>query len=203
MPDREELRKLLVPALILVAALAAGALLIWQAERALGQASARVAVIKADRTQKREKLARISEEEREVKEKLEIYSRLKAARIIGEERRLEWADTVARIREQRELPDLRYRVERQRLIHSVQGKPAPVDFFASNMLVDLSLLHEGDLLAFLRDLRESGNAYYSVQRCAMERTGQPASAPTLVPRLRASCSNDLITILDRAAVARR
>ena len=31
------------------------------------------------------------------------------------------------------------------------------------------LLHEGDLLTFLRDLRDSGNAYYSVKRCNIAR----------------------------------
>ena len=30
------------------------------------------------------------------------------------------------------------------------------------MKVSIALLHEGDLLTFLRDLRDSGNAYYSV-----------------------------------------
>ena len=199
MPNPAETRKLATPVLVLAALLAAGATLIWQADRTMLQARAQFAVVKADRTQKRERLARIAEEEREVKEKLEIYNRLQQAGILGEERRLEWADAIARIRSNRELPDLRYRVERQRLLSSVPGKPAGIDFFASNMRVDLSLLHEGDLLAFLGDLRDSGNAYYSVQRCGMERNGPPASAPTLVPRLNASCNIDLITIVDRAA----
>ena len=199
MLSREEAKKLAPPVLICAALLAAGAVLFWYVDRSLQQANLQLVAAKADRTQKRERLARIAEEEREVKEKLEIYRRLKQANILGEERRLEWVDAVARIRAGRELPDLRYRVERQRLLQSVAGKPANVDFYASNMKVDLALLHEGDLLAFLGDLRDSGNAYYAVQRCAIERTGQSAAAATLVPRLRADCSIDLITIVDRAA----
>ena len=85
--------------------------------------------------------------------------------MLGEERRLEWADAIARIRTQRELLDLRYRVDRQQLLNSVPGKPANVDFFASTMQVNLALLHEEDLLRFLADLRASGNAYYSVKKC--------------------------------------
>ena len=107
-------------------------------------------------------------------EKLDVYQRLKQLNILGEERRLEWADAITRIRTQRELLDLRYRVDRQRLLASVPGKPANVDFFASTMRVELALLHEEDLLRFLADLRDSGNAYYAVRNCALTRTGQRA-----------------------------
>jgi hypothetical protein len=119
--------------------------------------------------------------------------------VLGEERRLEWADAIARIRAQRELLDLRYRVERQQLLVSVPGKPANVDFFSSTMQVNMALLHEGDLLRFLADLRASGNAYYSVKKCVVTRNAQAAAGATLAPRLRADCNVDLITILDRAA----
>ena len=108
---------------------------------------------------------------------------------------------MARIRTQRELPDLRYRVERQRLLNSVAGKPANVEFYASTMKVELALLHEGDLLRFLGDLRESGNAYYAVKSCRLARTGSAPGGAGLAPRLRADCEIDLITILDLAAKA--
>ena len=134
-----------------------------------------------------------------MKEKLDVYQQLKSLNVLGEERRLEWADAIARIRAQRELLDLRYRVERQRPLVSVPGKPANVDFYASNMRVDIALLHEEDLLRFLSDLRASGNAYYAVKRCALERTGQAATGTSIIPRLRADCEIDLITIIDRGA----
>ena len=79
------------------------------------------------------------------------------------------------------------------------GKPAPVDFHSSTMKVELALLHEEDLLRFLSDLRDSGNAYYSVRRCDVSRTGQALSGATMTPRLRANCEIELITIRDGAA----
>ena len=196
---RDELRKL-APALAIAAALfAAGAALIWLAGESQRAAKRELAAAQAERLQNGERLARIAEEEREVREKLEVYRNLKRLNIIGAERRLEWADTMNRIRTQRDLLDLRYRVERQRLLVSLPGKPANVDFFASTMQVNMELLHEEDLLRFLADLRASGNAYYSVRRCLVTRSGQPATGTTLAPRLRADCSIDLITIVDRAA----
>ena len=195
----DELKRLL-PALVLgLALIATGAALIWGAGQALASAQRELAVAQADRRQSTERLARIAEEEREVKEKIDVYRRLRQLNILGEERRLEWADAVSRIRAQRELLDLRYVVERQRLVSSVQGKPAKVDFYASTMKVDLALLHEEDLLRFLADLRESGNAFYAPRKCAVTRTGQALGGATMTPRLRAECEIDLVTIVDRGA----
>jgi hypothetical protein len=195
----EELRKLGLPALIAVVLLAAGSGMIWGADATLQAANQQAAAAQAERRQATERLARISEEEREVIEKLDVYKRLKQLNILGEERRLEWADAITRIRTQRELLDLSYRVDRQRLLASAPGKPANVDFFASTMRVQLALLHEEDLLRFLGDLRDSGNAYYAVRRCSLTRTGQPAAGIQISPRLRGECEIDLITIIDRAA----
>ena len=197
----EELRKLAAPLAILVALLAAGAGLIYWTEQEQRASGLQLIAASSERTQARERMTRIAEEEKEVNDKLEVYRRLKTLNILGEEHRLEWADAMTRIRTTRELLDLRYIVERQRTLVSVPGKPANVDFYASTMKVNLALLHEGDLLGFLRDLRESGNAFYAVKRCAITRTGGAPTGTSIVPRLRAECDIDLITIVDRAAKA--
>ena len=196
-----EFRKLLVPLLLLVVLLGAGVGLILWIQGQQKVAERQLTAARAERAQARERLTRIAEEEKEVKDKLEVYRRLQSLHILGEEQRLEWADAMTRIRRGRELLDLRYLVERQRLLVSAPGKPANVDIFASTMKVDVALLHEGDLLAFLRDLRDSGNAYYAIKRCSMARTGAAPTGLTIAPRLRAECDIDLITILDRAAKA--
>lgn len=198
---REELRRLAIPLAIAVAFLAVGLALIWSADGALRAAQAQLTAAQAERRSNNERLARISEEEREVKEKIDVYQRLKSLNILGGERRLEWADAITRIRKERELLDLRYVVERQRLLTSVPGKTGNVDFYASTMKVDLALLHEEDLLRFLSDLRQSGNAFYSIRKCALSRTGQAATGTTMTPRLRGECEIDLITITDRGANA--
>lgn len=196
---REELRKLALPALVAAVLLAAGIALIWGADASLASARRQLAAAEAERAQASERLARISEEEREVNEKLDVYKQLRSLHILGEERRLEWADAITRIRAQRELLDLSYRVDRQKLLSSVPGKPANVEFYASTMRVQLALLHEEDLVRFLSDLRNSGNAYYSVKNCAISRAGPIATGTNIAPRLRALCEIDLVTIIDRAA----
>jgi hypothetical protein len=196
---REELQRLALPLLIALALVVVGAGIVYGGGEGLRVAQAHFAVAQNERRQSTERLARIAEEEREVNQKIDVYKQLKSLNILGEERRLEWADTINRIRVQRELLDVRYRVERQKLVTSVAGKPASVDFFASTMRVELQLLHEEDLLRFLADLRASGNAYYSVKKCAITRTGQAIGGATMTPRLSAQCEIELITIVDRGA----
>lgn len=196
---RDELKRLALPIVIAVVLVGAGVFLLEGAGDAHAAATRELAAAQAERRQHAERLARIVEEEPELKQKLDVYQRLREMNILGEEQRLEWADAITRIRKERELLDLRYRVDRQQQLFSATGKPANVDFYASRMSVDFVLLHEEDLLRFLSDLRDSGNAFYSVRRCAVERTGQAATGVSIVPRLRASCEIDLITIMDRAA----
>ena len=97
---REELKRLLAPLAIAAALLGVGAALIWSAGGALRDAQARLGAAQAERRQSNERLARISEEEREVSQKIDVYQRLKSLNILGEERRLEWADAITRIRTQ-------------------------------------------------------------------------------------------------------
>ena len=195
-----DIKKLALPLVLALALIAAGAVLIWFVHLQLAGANTRQVAAKNERSLARDRLERISEEEREVKERIEVYRRLRNLNIIGRERRLEWIDAIQRIRTGREMLDVRYRIEPQKSLLSLPGKPAGIDFYSSALKVDVALLHEGDLLAFLGDLRESGNQYTSVQRCTMTRSGVSAAAgPSLAARLRAQCEIHLITIVDRAA----
>ena len=197
----EELKKLAAPAALFVVLLLLGVALIWWVKQEQARAGQQLAAARTERNEAREKLTRIAEEEKEVNDKLEVYRRLKSLNVLGEEQRLEWADAMTRIRTSRELLDLRYLVDRKKLLASVGPKATPVDFYSSMMKVDIALLHEGDLLTFLSDMRGSGNAFYSVRRCNVARTGTAPTGSSIVPRLRADCEIDLITIIDRAAKA--
>lgn len=196
---REELRQLAWPAGLAIGLLLAGGALIWAAQSALDGAKRTLAGVQQERRQNTERLERIVEEERGVKAKLDLYRRLQALRILGAERRLEWADAIQRIRAQRNLLDLQFRIDRQKLLASVPGKPAPVNFYGSTLRVDLALLHEEDLLRFLDDLRASGNAYYSVRECSLVRSTESPPEKGIGARLRGVCEVELITIVDQAA----
>lgn len=172
---------------------AAGATLVVAAHQGLARANQQLVAARSERAQAREQLARIAQDEREVRERADLYRRLVELHIVGAERRLEWTEALARIREQRQLPELRYQIAPRKLLLSLPGN---VDSFASTMKIELGLLHEGDLLRVLEDLRAAGNAYYAVNQCSIVRSAPAAPVATLAPRLRAACEIDLITIQD-------
>ena len=192
---------LAIPAAILVMLLAAGLALLWTSRQTLAQEHRKLAAAQADRRHVAERLSRIAHEEREVRDHVELYQRLKDLRILGSERRLEWVEALARIRAERELLDLRYQVERQKVLKTLPGSPSGVELRSSSMNVELALLHEGDLLGFLADLRASGNAYYSVRHCKITRAGPAPSLGSIAPRLRGVCQIDLITLSEGKAGA--
>jgi len=194
-----EFKRLILPLLAFALLVGAGVALILWSNHVLVSAKRQLATVSAERARNTERLMRIADEEREVKEKIAVYRQLTALGILGRERRLEWADSIKRIRAQRGLIDLRYRVAPQKPLVSVPGKPGTIDFYASTMKVNLALLHEEDLFGFLTDLRASGNAYYAVRRCTLSRTGVPPTAASLAARLNAECDIDLITIVDQGA----
>jgi len=185
---------LAVSAVAFVLLLAAGVALLWTSRHSLAQQHRRLAAAQADRRHVAERLLRIAHEEREVRDHVELYQRLKDLRILGEERRLDWIEALTRIRAEHGLLDLRYQVEQQKVLKTLAGSPSGLELRSSSMNVELALLHEGDLLRFLEDLRNSGNAYYSVRQCTITRAAPAPSTGSIAARLRGACQIDLITL---------
>lgn len=175
---------------------AAGAALVAASRHASADANRQLVAARAARAQAHERLASIAQDERAMTERMDVYRKLAEMNILGAERRLDWTESIARIRERRQLPELRYEIAPRRSLQSMPGAPGRVESFASRMQLELGLLHEGDLLGFLRDLRASGNAYYAVNHCAISRAAAVTPAAMLAPRLRAACEIDLITLQD-------
>ena len=180
---------------VLAALLTAGCVLVWLTHQGLTREIRTLAVAENELRQRTERLARVAQEEREARDYVALYQRFKDLRILGEERRLEWVETLARIRTTRELAEVRYQVERQKVLKTLPGKPG-LELRSSSMKVELALVHEGDLLGFLEELRASGNAYYSVRQCSITRGVETNPATPVAPQLRATCQIDLITLAE-------
>jgi len=140
------------------------------------------------------KLASANEEEREIKASLQQYQVLAARGMIGEEKRLDWVDTVTAIKNERRLFNIGYSIEPQKeLTYPGLSTGGSVRFMVSRVKMNLQLLHEEDLLNFIDELAQRGKPYLSVRSCNVRREGLPGGT-TLAPRLGADCVFDLITI---------
>lgn len=199
--DKQDLRRLQGPLLlftisVLIAGVTAWAALHQQRQTQQAHASA----LTAERAIAG-KLTSARREESELREKIARFQQLKARGLLGVEHRLDWVELIGRIRAARRLAQIDYEFSPQRPVDDaiLPGGAAagPFTLKASDMHLRLTLLHEGDLLGFIDDLRANAPALIQVRRCAISR---PAESPTehATARLAADCTLEWITLSEAA-----
>jgi hypothetical protein len=161
----------------------------------------------ADRELRAARLERAAAEERlggslrqavAAREHSGVHRELVARGIVGAERRLEWSEALQQAGATRRIADLQYRIEPRRALRSAGVVPQRVAAFASTLAFQATVLHEGEVLALLDDLRRAGNAWHAPRRCAIRRNA-PNAAGSTAARLRAECEIELITVELRGA----
>ena len=144
------------------------------------------------------KLSRAREEEQELRDKIGRFQALKERGYIGPEKRLDWIETLARIKTSRRIFKLDYEFAPQRPVDAalVSGGAAAGGFeiMASQMKLELQLLHEGELLTFLAELRNSVQALIQVRSCAIERIPAGTADRGRNAQLKADCTLEWITL---------
>jgi hypothetical protein len=139
------------------------------------------------------KLRQVRAEENEIKEKSALYSNLRARGVIGEEQRLDWVELIKDVREHRKLLDVQYEFAPQKTIE--RAALPGFSFKSSTMRLQMKLLHEGDLINFINDLRRHAKAYVRVQSCNVTRVPRSSTPTGDAALLTADCQLDWITIL--------
>ncbi|MFY9329382.1 MAG: hypothetical protein WAO76_15405 [Georgfuchsia sp.] len=145
------------------------------------------------------KLARVNEEAEVLRDKITTYQTLQSQGIIGQEHRLDWIEKIRTIKEARKLINLNYELGPQKPIDAdvVKSSGNAFDIMASPMKLQMSLLHEDDLLGLLSDLRNSIEGYIRVNHCDIERTSATPSSSGPAPQLHAECDIDWITVREK------
>jgi hypothetical protein len=136
-------------------------------------------------------------EENEIREKIAQFQTLKMRGIIGPERRLDWMETIAHIKADRHLTQIDYEFSPQRPVDAniLPGGAAagPFTLKTSEMHLQLPLMHEGELLGFLADLRANAAAWIQIRRCAIQRRTESDLANRAAAPLSADCTLEWIT----------
>jgi hypothetical protein len=194
---RDDLRHLRGPIVLALLAIAIGAFGLFFADSYRDSANRTRAATRASRIAAQERVARVSEEEREIRESLIDYERMREQGMLGDQNRIDWIESIARIKDSRKLFEIKYRIEAQRPLDYPGAVPASgADFVVSRMRLDMLLLHENDLLDFLSDLQAARRAFVSVRQCMVTRLdrGPAPGGTSLQPRLRADCQVDLVSV---------
>lgn len=153
-----------------------------------------------------DRLTRTAEEERDARAHAARFAALVEQGIIGAERRLEWVDKMRHAKAARKLYDLQFEIAPQQAIDPelLPASGGDYEFRSSSMRLQMQLLHEGDLLGFVGDLRDGTHAFLRPRNCVIERLAQPVgetpgNLAVVGPQLRADCIIDWITIQRRSA----
>jgi hypothetical protein len=195
--SRNDLRHLRVPIALAILLSALGAACFGVSKYYLDAAKAVRDASRLTRVGAQERMAKVAEEEREIRENLVHFERMQQLGILGEQSRLDWIESISKIKNARKLFEIRYNIEAQSTVdYPGVVATSAADFVVSRMRLNMLLLHEGDLLNFLSDLQAAGKAHVSVRRCSVTRIerGAAASPTSLQPRLRAECLVDLVSV---------
>lgn len=189
-PDIKELRLSIVAVALLIAlGVACAVASEYYLERAKNEREA----AKQQRTEAQKRVEQVAEEEREIRRNLVFYKSMTDRGMAVDENRLDIIDSIARIKKERRLFEIKYSIEPQKPLQYAGVKPAgPLDLVASRMKLEMLLLHEQDLLTFLEELESSGKAYVSVRSCSVARMDAGIPALAVTPRLRSECQVDLV-----------
>jgi hypothetical protein len=191
-------QRLAVPGIVAAALIAGGVGAVLLTQQLVRKAAGDQQAVATERQTAQDKLARATDEEREIRERLVDYRKLLDRGVIGDEQRLDWVERIGEIKTARKLFDVRYSIDAQRAVeYPGVAAGGDVEFLASSMKLDMSLLHEEDLFRFLDDLRRAISAHVVVRSCTLQRSDRPTTERGLAPRLQATCDIDLVTIRDR------
>lgn len=143
--------------------------------------------------QVRSKLSRVQEERRDLDAYYEEYQRLVSRGVVGDEKRLDWIEAIDRIREQRSIFSTRYAIAPQKAYLAPAGLAGGINLVSSEMTLQLTLLHEGELLNFFDALRRESNGLFLLQGCRIERI-DPTQQLRYAPQLNAECALEWLTL---------
>jgi hypothetical protein len=196
---KSDLQRLQWSLLLFVVLAAAGAVIVSIASKTHNDKSAAHQQATLARDEARSKASRASQEEQELREKIAVYQKMSAHGFIGQEHRIDWIESIRKIKQARKLIDVRYEIGPQVPIDSdvVPSALNGFEIMSSPMRLDMLLLHENDLLGFLSDLRAEVQGYVRVESCDVTRAVGAVPDHGPAPQLQASCKLDWITVREK------
>lgn len=179
----------LCAALVVSGALFAGGQYIWH-QATEGHEAERRSLISV-----RSQYQALDDERRLIEDYLPRFEELDAKGIIGEEHRLNWVEALRDAASRVKLPGLRYQIYKQEeYTPEFPIETGTLRLYGSDMNLEISLLHEGDLPALLRVLKRQAQGVYSVRACTVVRADSELHKDPKKPNLEATCDLTWFTI---------
>jgi len=91
--------------------------------------------------------------------------------VIGDENRLNWVDVLGNLTKKDKVPYLKYKINERQIISSqtlLQSFPG-ITLYKSTMIMNMQILHEGDLYSVLNSLDAEAKGLFDIQSCSIQR----------------------------------
>ncbi len=143
------------------------------------------------------KLERTKNEKEDLQGYYHQYQNLVEQNVIGQERRLGWIEAIEKIRNKLNIFSVKYKLEPQETLNlETVTTSNSFDLHRSNMTLDFSLLHEGQLLNFLDTLSKEAKGMYLLESCTLTRNDFVRQL-RFIPNLQAKCTLGWITLNEK------
>lgn len=168
----------------------------WSSNQVIGARSERD---QAERRQSSsaQRLLKVRTEEQELRDRANLYQRMQRAGITGNEQRLEWTELIEEIQQQMRIPSVNYEFGIRKPLDD--GGALEHGYFASPMRIQIRLLHEEDLLNFLRRLQREAKALVLIRSCKLSPLAAPPVGSADLARLNGECDLRWITVRPSAS----
>lgn len=193
--DIPHMRGLLV---MVILTLILGAIAVYVSDDMLNEAQQSKTTADQEWSDAVRKLERTKNEQEDLQGYYHQYQNLVEQNIIGEEKRLDWIESIEEIRNRLNIFSVKYKLDPQETLDMV-GTDLPgssFDLRRSNMTLGLSLLHEGQLLNFIEALSEEAKGMYLLDSCVLTRNDLVRKLK-FTPNLEAECTLGWITLNEK------
>jgi len=192
--DLPHIRGLLI---MLALALIIGAVVVYISDGVLAEAHQAKIVADREWSEARSKLERTKNEQEDLQGYYHQYQALVEQNVIGQERRLDWIEAIEKIRNQLNIFSVKYKLEPQETLNlGTNSLGNSFDLYQSNMTLNFSLLHEGQLLDFFDALTET-KGMYLLESCSLTRNDVVRQL-RFTPNIQAECSLGWITLNEKS-----
>ena len=189
-----ELKALQAPLIILVIVLGLGAGVVYQLDQTLSATKRELAQQQAQMREARTRLQKSGEEKELIVRYLPNYEYLQRIGFVGDEKRLNWLEGLRLSNQQAQLFGVQYQIgSQQQYPYAAELNPGQLTLHQSVMKLSFQLLHEGDLMSFLKALGKQGAGFFAVNECKLDRANTGGSI-RFQPNLRADCDIAWITL---------
>jgi hypothetical protein len=189
-----ELKALQTPLIILVIVLGLGAGIVYQLDQTLSATKRDLAQHQGQMREARTRLQKSGEEKELIVRFLPNYEYLQRIGFVGDEKRLSWLEGLRLSNQQAQLFGVQYQIgSQQQYPYAAELNPGQLTLHQSVMKLSFQLLHEGDLMSFLKALGKQGAGFFAVNECRLDRLNTGGSI-RFQPNLRADCDIAWITL---------